>query len=123
MPDPSVVNTEGCCCDAAQLHQTLYRMQAFAVVARCAKCGVAVDAAEMLRGGQRGCPTGDRGVAGCVEAALCRLGDRLGSGASAPRASGKREGQLSNWTLASVMSCQYRLDYKPSYTMFLVPYL
>lgn len=50
--------------------------------------------AEMLRRGQRGCPAGDRGLGGCVEAALCRLGGWLSSGAPTSRASGKREGQL-----------------------------
>lgn len=63
-------------------------------MAPCAKCATVNVDAGVFNTGERGGTTGVRGVAGCVEAALCRLGSRLSSGAPAPRATRKRKGQF-----------------------------
>lgn len=60
----------------------------------CVQCPTVSADAGVLNTGAKGGTTGVRGVAGCAEAALCRLGSRLSSGAPAPRATRKRKGQF-----------------------------
>ena len=62
-------------------------------MALCAEYISAIADAGVFSTGERGGTAGGRRVAGRVEAALCRPGSWLSSGAPAPCATGKRKGQ------------------------------